>query len=159
MSEWFRKNAGIVVFRTDKKVLICQRNDMQNSWQFPQGGIEPGEELLAAAKRELQEETGITAVRLINIMPQPLKYDFPEDLRSRRAFPYIGQEQYWVLFEFLGKDEDIDFCTNPQEVEFKAFKWADIAEAPKEIIYFKKDVYAKVADYFAPYVKETINDR
>ena len=159
MSNLYRQNVGIILCRAGK-VLLCARADQKDfHWQFPQGGIEADEDVLDAAKRELREETGITAVRLINIMPQPLKYDFPKDFRSRHTFPYIGQEQYWVLFEFLGKDEDIDFCTNPQEIEFKAFKWADIAEAPKEIIYFKKDVYAKVADYFAPYVKETINDR
>ena len=45
MSEYFRRNAGIVVFRADKKVLLCQRNDMADSWQFPQGGIEDGETL------------------------------------------------------------------------------------------------------------------
>ena len=159
MSNLYRQNVGIILCRKGK-VLLCARADQKDfHWQFPQGGIETGEDVLEAAKRELQEETGIAAVRLINIMPKPLKYDFPESFRGRLTSSYIGQEQYWVLFEFLGRDEDIDFCTNPQEIEFKAFRWADIAEAPKEIIYFKKDVYAKVAAYFAPYVEETIHDR
>ena len=40
----FRKNAAVVVFRADKKVLVCARiNGEGNLWQFPQGGIEAGE--------------------------------------------------------------------------------------------------------------------
>lgn len=159
MNHLYRQNVGIVLCQSGK-VLLCARADQQDlNWQFPQGGIEAGEDLLNAAKRELQEETGITSVRLITTMPQPLRYDFPKDFQNNFVPSYVGQEQYWVLFEFLGKDEEIDFCTNPQEIEFKAFKWADIAEAPKEIIYFKKDVYAKVAAYFAPYIKEIVHDR
>ena len=33
------------------------------SWEIPEGGAEPGETLLAAAKRELREETGLIAGR------------------------------------------------------------------------------------------------
>ena len=56
MQKKYRPNAGIVVFRKDKKVLVCARADRQtNNWQFPQGGIDKGETPAEAAVRELSE--------------------------------------------------------------------------------------------------------
>ena len=48
------------------------------SWQMPQGGIDAGEQPLAAAKRELWEETSVRSVELIAELPRWLKYDLPE---------------------------------------------------------------------------------
>lgn len=38
-------------------------------WQFAQGGVDKGEDCLAAARRELQEETGVTSAQLVTEMP------------------------------------------------------------------------------------------
>ena len=87
-------------------------------------------------------------------MPYSLKYDFPTN-NNHKITGYKGQNQRWVCFEFLGDDSEINFKINPEEVEFKAFEWADISEAQKRIIEFKKEVYIKVVDFFTQYVKET----
>ncbi len=156
----YRKNVGIIVADKDGKVLMCARADQEDlQWQFPQGGIENGEDIVAAAERELREETGISSVRLIGIMPEPLRYDFPKNARKRYGALYKGQEQTWVLFRFYGKDNEIDFLTNPEEIEFKSFEWVDISEAPQRIVAFKKQVYQKAAEYFAPYLKEVPHER
>lgn len=160
MSDLYRKNVGIVVANQKGLVLMCARADQKdNQWQFPQGGIEAGEDIIEAAKRELYEETGINSVRLIKQMPEPLRYDFPKNDKTHRFGNYIGQEQTWVLFEFTGNDSEINFYTNPQEIEFKAFEWVDISEAPERIIAFKKQVYQKVAAYFTGYLKEKSHGR
>ena len=49
--------------------------------------------------------------------------------------------------------------TNPEEIEFKSFEWVDICEAPQRIVVFKKQVYQKVAEYFAKYLKEDNDER
>ena len=154
----YRKNVGIVVFNHNRKVLLCARADKKsNQWQFPQGGIDNEEDIIDAARRELHEETGISSVELVATILEPLRYDFPKQIFKnflKKGSPYVGQEQFWVLFYFCGNDEEIDFCTNPQEIEFKAYEWADIEEAPKRIVNFKKEVYQKVVQNFAPYIQD-----
>src|SRR5260221_14689406 len=46
-------------------------------WQMPQGGIDPGEDLVAAARRELFEETSVEAVSLLAMTSEWWAYDFP----------------------------------------------------------------------------------
>lgn len=151
MTEKYRKNVGIVVCKKGK-VLLCARADSEDfQWQFPQGGIEKDEDVIDAAKRELFEETGIKNVKLIKKLPFSIKYDFPNGYNS--IYKFRGQDQYWVLFEFLGDDSDIKFDIDPKCIEFKAFKWDNIDVAPEEIVYFKKDVYKKVVEHFKPFVE------
>ncbi len=158
MSDKYRRNVGIVVAKGNK-VLLCARADKRHmAWQFPQGGIEEGEEIVAAARRELEEETALKDLELIAVMPKALRYDFPAGDKVHCFGDYKGQEQSWVLFRFSGNDEEINFCLDPDAVEFKAFEWADIFEAPERIIAFKQDVYRQVAEYFAPYLQGDNHD-
>ena len=150
MSDKYRKNVGVVVYK-EGKVLLCARADKKDfQWQFPQGGIEDGEDFIEAGKRELFEETGIKNIRLIATISEPIRYDFPKKIDF---IPFKGQDQYWVLFEFLGDDNEIKFDINPECIEFKAFRWDNIDVASEEIVYFKKDVYKKVVKQFKPFVE------
>lgn len=154
MKEWFRRNAGIVVFRADKKVLLCQRNDMENSWQFPQGGIEDGESPEQAAERELQEETSLKGLKRISTLTQPARYRFPEKVMAslqKRGITNAGQDMFWSLFYFCGRDEDI--CLNTETPEFKAFKWGTLEEAYALAVDFKKPAYAVVLKAFGPIIE------
>lgn len=57
-----KKYAGILV-RKDNKCLLCKRGKdaerFPNSWSFPSGHVEKGENVLDAAKREFYEETDL----------------------------------------------------------------------------------------------------
>ena len=157
MSEWFRKNAGIVVFRTDKKVLICQRNDMQNSWQFPQGGLEEGESPEQAARRELQEETSLSGLKRIATLTEPARYRFPAEViasMQQRGFTNAGQDMYWSLFYFAGNDDEINLQTSTPE--FNAFKWVSLEEAVSLAVDFKQSAYAKMFSAFNPLIENFI---
>ena len=153
----YRKNAGIVVFNRDKKVLMCERIEGESgkSWQFPQGGMEQGETPEAAARRELKEETSVTSVRLIAQIKEGLKYDFPPEIKERfshRGIDTDGQEQFWSLFLFEGNESEINLKT--AEPEFKNWRWNDIAEADKHVIAFKQEIYRRVIKEFAPIIEK-----
>ncbi len=51
---------GIIAVIIDEsgKVLLFERSDRLDSWQFPQGGIKSGETPEQALFRELEEEVG-----------------------------------------------------------------------------------------------------
>lgn len=156
MEKVFRKNAGVVVFRADKKVLMCRRiYPKVNGWQFPQGGIEPGETPEEAAIRELREETSVTSVKTVASLATPLRYEFPPDVKERFRQKGIfndGQDQYWTLLYFTGTDNEINLAT--AEPEFDEFAWLDIQEAPALVWEIKRDVYARMVKEFAPLIAD-----
>ena len=56
----YRPGVGIVVIKPNIGIFAGKRIDKDiDSWQMPQGGIDPGESPYNAAKRELFEETSI----------------------------------------------------------------------------------------------------
>ena len=77
----YRKCVGITVYK-DHKVLLCERRDLPGAWQFPQGGIEAGEGLIEAARRELKEETSIVSVEPADTVTEPLRYTFPPEIQK-----------------------------------------------------------------------------
>lgn len=154
MEKIYRLGAGIVVFDREGKVWVGARANIEDDhWQFPQGGIEKGENPLQAAKRELLEETSICSVKLVSEYPGLLRYDFPAEILEKQrqlGRTNTGQEQHWFLFFFEGADSEIDLNAHPEEIEFKKYKWVDIQEAAQDAIEFKRQVYECIADYFQP---------
>ena len=155
-NDLYRPCVGIALFNKDGKVFVAKRIDNKaDAWQMPQGGIDDGENLLPAALRELQEETGIAQdkVELIRIHSKDLYYNIPDDILERLHKiwdkPYIGQIQKWVAFRFLGDDQrDIDLnAHNP--AEFAKWQWVDLSDVPELIVAFKKDLYQQIADAFS----------
>jgi len=70
-----RIGVGIALLNHENKVFVGKRIDNpRNSWQMPQGGVDQNENFLQAAKRELEEETGIKSVKLIKELNGWFKY-------------------------------------------------------------------------------------
>jgi len=145
-SQFFRANVGIVVARADGRVLVLERIDHRDRWQMPQGGLDTGEEPVAASLRELQEETGLGAaqVELVAEHPDWLAYELPPSCRREKTGR--GQVQKWFLYRFLGTDGDIDLAAQAGGGgEFRDFRWMDLAELAEDVWEVKRPVYRALA--------------
>lgn len=155
MSDWgYRPAVAVMLINRRGQVWVGQRLDNAlDAWQMPQGGLDPGEEELEGAYRELEEETGIgrSLVEILARAPEELLYDLPEDLIGKVwKEPWRGQRQTWFLARFLGSDADVNIAT--ADPEFRAWKWADPAELPAMIVPFKKKLYEQVLAAFADWL-------
>jgi putative (di)nucleoside polyphosphate hydrolase len=146
----YRRGVGIALFNAAGAVFTAERIDTPGAWQMPQGGIDGDEDPWATALRELQEEIGTSKAEKLGETDW-LHYDLPPDMvRNVWKGRYRGQEQKWFAARFTGTDSDIDldFDANP---EFKAWRWADLADVPAMIVPFKRALYSTIAEAFAPF--------
>ena len=148
-----RTGVGIIVLNQDNKVFVARRIDnAKNFWQMPQGGVDKGEDFLKAAYRELEEETSIKSVKLIQELEGTITYELPDHLlgiiwRGR----YKGQKQKWFLMKFTGDENEINIKTkNP---EFLEWKWVDLNQITELVVDFKLHVYKELKEK----VKKIIN--
>lgn len=148
----YRKGVGIMVLNKNKEIFVGKRIDNKSdAWQMPQGGIDTNEDEEKAMKRELEEETGITNIKIIATSDGYFYYNLPYRLQKKFwGGKYLGQRQRWYLVEFLGDDKDINVDT--REPEFSKWKWVNNEKLVKVIVPFKKELYVDVLEEFKGYL-------
>jgi putative (di)nucleoside polyphosphate hydrolase len=148
-----RLGVGIIVLNKENKVFVGKRRDNPiNKWQMPQGGVDHGENLVNAMKRELKEETSIRSIEILKELEGWTEYELPDYLLGKIwRGKYRGQKQKWFIVRFLGRDEEINLKTT--HPEFIEWQWLDIENLPSVIVHFKKKVYEKLL----PVIKSFIN--
>jgi putative (di)nucleoside polyphosphate hydrolase len=149
-AEGFRANVGIVLIRHDRQVFLGGRTGGRG-WQFPQGGVQRDESPEEALFRELKEEIGLEPadVELVAATRNWLRYRLPRQYVRRHSNPLcIGQKQRWFLLRFTGEESRLHFdSTNVPE--FESWRWVDYWTPVREVIYFKRAVYARALDELA----------
>jgi len=153
----YRPCVGVMLVNKAGKVFVGKRIDQRETigtrdifWQMPQGGVDEGEDLIAAAWRELHEETGVTCdnATILKQMDEEIAYDLPAELVGKLwGGKYRGQLQSWFLIRFTGSDADINLAAYDPP-EFSDWKWADPEHLPDLIVPFKKRVYHTVLKAF-----------
>jgi putative (di)nucleoside polyphosphate hydrolase len=142
-TEGYRANVGIVLMGDGGRVFLGRRTGGRG-WQFPQGGIRVGEPLEQALYRELHEEIGLRPeqVEVVGVTRDWLTYRLPSRYVRRNRHPVcIGQRQRWFLLRVRGTTPQFSF-DHTDEPEFDQWRWADWWEPVREVIYFKRPVYA-----------------
>lgn len=140
----YRPNVGIILLNQDNRVFWGKRIREQ-SWQFPQGGINPGENPEEAMYRELHEEVGLKPgdVSIIGRTRDWLHYNVPTRwVRREWRGHYRGQKQIWFMLRLLAEDSAIvlDAVDHP---EFDAWRWSEYWSPLDAVIEFKRAVYLK----------------
>ena len=141
-----RIGVGVILLNNKNKVFVGKRIDNpKNLWQMPQGGTNQNENSLQAAKRELEEETGIKSVELVKELSGWFEYDLPENLIGKvLEGKYRGQKQKWFIMKFVGKNNEINVKTkNP---EFLDWKWIEVSKLPSISVDFKANLYEKLKE-------------
>ncbi len=143
----YRPCAAMLLFNTDGKVLMADRNDCNDpAWQLPQGGVESGESIEESVFRELEEEIGTSAAKIISIADEKICYDWPKQIKWKGPENWLGQCVTLVALIFLGDDKEINVHTHSPE--FRDWKWVPLETIPELTIPFKKPLYDYAVERF-----------
>ena len=158
-----RTGVGIVLLDRAGRVWVGKKRPRwadasePDSWQMPQGGINPGEDRLSAALRELEEETGITSVEVLAESHDWLTWELPTHLiGTALKGRYRGQRLRWFVARFVGPDSEIDIGgRHGHKAEFTAWTWAPPHEVPSLTVPFKRTLYLDVLTEFQSLISAT----
>ena len=123
------KSCGVVLF-SKQKVLLLQyatghkeaEGDLQGHWDFPKGHVDKGETEIETATRELEEETGIKNIILLDNFRKTINYTIQK--RDRK----ISKE---VVF-FIATTVETEINLSHEHVDYG---WFDFTSALKQLTY------------------------
>lgn len=149
----FRPNVGIILLNQKSQVFWGKRI-RTHSWQFPQGGIDRGENPEQAMFRELHEEVGLMPqhVQVLARTRDWLRYEVPDRFIRRDARGhYKGQKQIWFLLQLVGHDWDLNLRATDHP-EFDAWRWNEYWVPLDVVVEFKRGVYEMALTELSRYV-------
>ena len=124
--------AGGVVINRQGSVLLVNQDG--TTWSLPKGHVDPGEEPVQTAIREIREESGVTDLHFLSILGAFGRYKIGQDIKDDKS-------EWKVLLFFLFKSDQNDL--NPHDPRNPEACWVhpDKVEAllthPKDKAFYK----------------------
>ncbi|RYZ80420.1 MAG: NUDIX domain-containing protein [Proteobacteria bacterium] len=149
--EGFRKGVCGIFLSENGKILMGERLKDKGQWQLPQGGIEKGESPLQALRREMEEEVGVTKIKVLRKTENWISYLWPEGLFPKAR--HLGQEHLYYVIDGSHLQPE----TFPETEEFARFKWFTVPEALAAVVDWKRPNYEeafKLLDLLSPSANE-----
>jgi len=124
------ESAGGIIINAKGEVALVKNGP--DFWGFPKGHIDPGEDALTAAKREILEETGLSRLTLIRELPVYERYrgnadgsDDTAELKTIHMFLFTTDEEQLVPEDtgnpearWVKKDDVPTLLSHPKDREF-----------------------------------------
>lgn len=119
----YRPNVAAILQDAAGLILVCERINPPGAWQFPQGGVDEGETLTEALKREMREELSLEPAHyVVEERRGPYRYEFPAGFSKKR---YGGQEQIYFRLRLTAPPDVVNVAT--AHPEFRAVRWIEPA--------------------------------
>lgn len=139
-------SAGAVVFRKEgNQIYYLLLHYESGHWEFPKGHIEDGENEIETVKREIEEETGLKDVKIVDGFKEYIKYFFRNtyDLKDeeKKKAPWVFKIVTFYLAQSLEKEIKISG-------EHLDYKWLPYEEALKQTTFKNSKEILKKANEF-----------
>ena len=145
----YRPNVAALMLNRKGKLLVCERAGKKGGWQFPQGGVDKGEELVKALAREVEEEIGMprSGYKILE-KRGGYTYLYPDQVKKQKLY-FDGQVQTYYLCQLKNDAPEIDL-EHQKTPEFSDYKWIWPEDFKlKWLPEFKRQVYrAVLLDFF-----------
>lgn len=127
--------SGLIIIQDNKILLIKPKGSKKRgSYSIPKGHVDQGESLLAAAKRETEEETGLDIKNLIIKNPDQQKFiDYTDgDMVHKRVYYYQAYPKNKIK-------------SNHFKIQKKEVEWAGFLS--------KEEALPRISKKFRPFLK------
>lgn len=136
-----RPNIAICVLNPKNEVLLVSARGRRGDWQFPQGGVEPGESLAAALTRELKEEVGISRFQTLLLKSNVYHYHWTAAFIKHSKVGgskghHVGQEQSLGIIRIPEERPRL----KPDVVEAARCKWVPVPDVLRELGTMRRDI-------------------
>ncbi|MCK5593992.1 MAG: NUDIX domain-containing protein [Candidatus Aenigmarchaeota archaeon] len=129
------ETAGGIIINDNRVVVVSQRG---TSWSLPKGHIEAGEDRLQAAIREIEEETGITQLKLIKDLGSYKRYRIGKNPKE------VDKTELKTIHIFLFETDQTELKpTDPHNPEAKWIPKENVQELlthPKDKEFYQKSL-------------------
>lgn len=127
-----RTAGGIVLNALTGKILVVSQNG--DSWSLPKGHLDPGEDDVTAARREIAEETGVTDLTLIRTLGEYERHAIGHGGKGERT----DEMKTIVMFLFLTTQDSL----RPSDPKNPEARWVAPDAVPDLL------THAKDAEFF-----------